>query len=54
MRADDKRLARIHLIKDILSRLHYAPKDRKLIHVDRGIVSPADGKLLRKRAFLAV
>jgi polyphosphate kinase 2 len=54
VRADDKRLARIHLIKDILSRLHYAPKDRKLIHVDRGIVSPADGKLLRKRAFLAV
>ena len=53
VRADDKRLARINLIKDILSRLHYAPKDKKLIQVDRGIVSPGDEKLLRKHAFLA-
>lgn len=30
-RADDKRLARLNLIRDILSRLHYAGKKRKLV-----------------------
>lgn len=54
VRADDKRLARVNLIKDILSRLHYAPKNKKLIRVDGGIVAPADEKRLRKRDFLAV
>lgn len=36
--ADNKRLARLNLIKDILFRLHYAGKKNKLIAPDREIV----------------
>ncbi|MDO8455330.1 MAG: polyphosphate kinase 2 [Burkholderiaceae bacterium] len=37
VRADDKRLARLNLMRDILSRLHYAGKKRKLVQPDPGI-----------------
>ena len=47
VRADDKRLARVNLIRDILTRLHYKPKKEKLIRVDRSIVSPFSDKRLR-------
>ena len=40
--ADDKHAARINVIKDLLGRLHYAGKDRKLIHPDPQIVFPYD------------
>lgn len=37
VRADDKRLARLNLIRDILSRLHYAGKRTKLVQPDQDI-----------------
>ncbi len=42
VRADDKHLARINIIKDLLSRLHYADKDKQLIQPDPQIVFPYD------------
>lgn len=42
VRADDKHLARLNLIKDLLSRLHYANKDERLIQPDPQIVFPYD------------
>jgi hypothetical protein len=36
--ADNKRVARLNLIRDVLSRLHYAGKKHKLIAPDREIV----------------
>ena len=39
---DDKRSARINIIKDLLSRLHYAGKDVELTLPDRHIVFPYD------------
>lgn len=45
--ADDKRLARLNVIKDLLHRLHYADKDEELIRPSRQIVFPyADEHLL--------
>lgn len=38
VRADNKRLARLNLIRDVLSRLHYAGKKNKLVEPDRDIV----------------
>lgn len=38
VRADVKRLARLNLIRDILSRLHYAGKNQKLVRPDTGVV----------------
>lgn len=38
VRADSKRLTRLNLIKDLLSRLHYAGKDERLLRADPGIV----------------
>ena len=38
VRADDKRLARLNVIRDLLGRLHYKPKDKRLIRPDRQIV----------------
>lgn len=38
MRADDKRLARLNLMRDILSRLNYAGKNIKLVQPDPDIV----------------
>ena len=37
VRADDKRLARLNLIRDVLSRLHYAGKKTKLVQPDTNI-----------------
>jgi len=42
VRANDKHLARINIIKDILGRLHYIHKDKRLIEVDANIVFPYD------------
>jgi len=42
VRAENKRLARLNVIKDILGRLHYANKDDRLIRPDRHIVFPYD------------
>ena len=38
VRADNKRLARLNLIRDLLSRLDYADKNQALLKPDRGIV----------------
>ena len=40
VRANDKRLARLNIIKDLLGRLHYKGKDKRLIQPDRQIVFP--------------
>jgi polyphosphate kinase 2 len=40
VRADNKRLARLNVIKDILGRLHYPNKNDRLIRTDRKIVFP--------------
>jgi polyphosphate kinase len=40
--ADDKHLARLNVIKDLLSRLHYAGKDKRLVRPDSQIVSEYD------------
>jgi polyphosphate kinase 2 len=37
VKADDKRLARLNLMRDILSRLHYAGKKNKLVQPDANI-----------------
>ena len=37
VKADDKRLARLNLIRDVLSRLHYAGKKNKLVQPDPNI-----------------
>ncbi|MBE0624462.1 MAG: polyphosphate kinase 2 [Burkholderiales bacterium] len=42
VRADDKRLARVNIIKDVLNRLHYANKDERLIQPDPRIVFAYD------------
>ena len=42
VRANDKHLARLNIIKDLLDRLHYAGKDKRLIRPDRQIVFAYD------------
>lgn len=42
VRANDKRLARINIIKDVLNRLHYTDKDEELIQPDSEIIFPYD------------
>lgn len=42
VRANDKRLARLNIIKDLLGRLHYADKDKRLIRSDPEVVFPYD------------
>ena len=42
VRANDKRLARLNVIKDVLSRLHYTDKDKRLIRPDRQVVFAYD------------
>ena len=37
IKADDKRLARLNLIRDLLSKLHYAGKKTKLVQPDQNI-----------------
>jgi hypothetical protein len=36
--ADDKRAARLNIIRDLLSRLSYRGKDKKLVTPDRDVV----------------
>jgi polyphosphate kinase 2 len=40
VRADDKRVARLNVIRDLLSRLHYANKDSELIRPNPEVVFP--------------
>ena len=42
VRANDKHLARLNVIKDLLGRLHYTDKDKRLIRPDPQIVFPYD------------
>ena len=42
VRADNKHVARINIIKDLLDRLHYTHKDKRLIQLDKNIVFPYD------------
>ena len=42
VRANDKRLARLNIIKDLLGRLHYTGKDKRLTQADPQIVFPYD------------
>jgi polyphosphate kinase 2 len=52
VRADDKRAARLNVIRDMLSRLHYGGKDKKLARPDPAVVfryAPA----LAKRGLIA-
>jgi len=42
VRANDKYLARLNIIKDLLGKLHYADKDERLIQPDSQIVFPYD------------
>jgi len=42
VRADDKRLARLNVIRDLLSRLEYCDKDKRILHPDPAIVSRFD------------
>lgn len=37
VRADDKQIARLNLIRDILSRLHYTGKNKKLVQPDSNV-----------------
>ncbi len=46
VRANDKHLARLNIIKDMLSRLHYADKDERLILPDPQIVLTYDATCL--------
>jgi polyphosphate kinase 2 (PPK2 family) len=42
VRANDKRLARLNIIKDLLGRLHYIGKDKRLVRPDPLIVFAYD------------
>jgi polyphosphate kinase 2 len=46
VRADDKHLARLNIIKDVLGRLHYTGKDKRLIGPDQQIVFAYDASNL--------
>jgi polyphosphate kinase 2 len=46
VRANDKRLARLSIISDLLGRLHYTGKDKRLIRPDSQIVFPYDASNL--------
>jgi polyphosphate kinase 2 len=46
VRANDKHLARLNIIKDLLDRLHYAGKDKRLVRPDPQIVFPYDASNL--------
>lgn len=48
VRADNKRLTRLNVIKDILSRLHYTDKDEHLIPPDPQIIFPYEASSVDK------
>ncbi len=45
LRADDKHLARLNLMRDILSRLHYAGKENKRVRPGPNVASGGGGGL---------
>jgi len=47
-RADNKRLARLNVIRDILTRLEYGGKDESLLRVNREVVFPFDESSVRR------
>ena len=47
VRADDKRATRLNVIKDLLSRLHYEGKDKKLVRPDRRVVFSYAASILK-------
>lgn len=49
VRADDKRLARLNLIKDLLSRLHYGGKDTAILNTHPEIIFQYDETYLAKK-----
>ena len=53
VRADDKRAARLNVIRDTLSRLHYGGKDAKLARPDRDVVFPYDAARGRRAEIAA-
>jgi polyphosphate kinase 2 (PPK2 family) len=48
VRANDKRLTRLNVIKDLLGRLEYTDKDEELVRPDRQIVFPYDSSDLER------
>ena len=46
VRADDKRLARLNLVRDLLSRLHYGGKEAALLDADPEIIFPYEERCL--------
>ena len=46
VRADDKHLARLNIIKDVLTRLHYTDKDKRLIRPDPRVIFAYDASNL--------
>ena len=46
VRANNKHLARLNIIKDVLTRLHYTNKDKRLIRPDAKIILPYDASNL--------
>ena len=53
VRADDKRAARLNLIRDLLGRLHYGGKDKRLVVPDPQVVFEFDEASLRRGRLLA-
>ncbi|MEZ5830132.1 MAG: polyphosphate kinase 2 [Dongiaceae bacterium] len=47
VRGDSKRLARLNLIKDLLSRLHYGDKDTTVLRTDPKIIFPYEEEYAR-------
>ena len=47
VRADDKHLARLNVIKDVLSRLHYENKNKRLIRPDSRLLFSFDASYLQ-------
>ncbi|WP_080693852.1 hypothetical protein [Ralstonia pickettii] len=50
VRADDKRVARLNVIKDMLHRLHYSGKNNGLVRPQAEVVFPYDEKHLKTGA----
>jgi polyphosphate kinase 2 len=50
VKADDKRLARLNVIRDMLSRLDYEGKRERLVQPDRRIVFPYDASAVERLA----
>jgi polyphosphate kinase 2 (PPK2 family) len=46
VRANDKHLARVNIIRDILTHLHYKDKNQRVIVPDSKVIFPYDGSLV--------